>query len=254
MDADEPVEAATTLPPSRAERRDRALRRVVLGLFGLVVAVFVFAEADPSYYWEGLRDHLGAWRAWADRHWVPALALFFLAYATFTALPLPVVTVMCLLSGALFGRTAGTLVASLGYTTGVTVAFLAARWLLRERVRRRFGGKWLARVERGFARDGAYYLLTLRLMPSVPFFLVNLLVALTPVRTRTFAVLSWVGVLPLTFLYAGLGTEVATLDSPKDLLSVPVVATLVTLALLPLVARAVVRRLVRPPEPPDGPG
>src|SRR3954468_12093570 len=244
MDADEPLEATTTLPESRAQRRDRALRRLFLGLVGLIVVIFVLAESNPSCYWENIQDHLGAWRTWADQHWLPALALFFLAYATATALPLPVVTVACLLSGALFGRVPGTLVASLGYAAGVTVAFLAARWLLRERVRRRFGGKWLTRIERGFERDGAYYLLTLRLMPSVPFFLVNLLMALTPIRTRTFAVVSWVGVLPMTFLYAGLGTEVANLSSPTGLLSVPVIVTLVTLALLPLVVRAVVRRLI----------
>src|SRR5439155_15481239 len=119
-----------------------------------------------------------------------------------------------------------------------------------------FGGKWLEKVECGVARDGAYYLLTLRLMPSVPFFLVNLLMALTPIRTRTYILMSWAGVLPMTFLYAGLGTEVAHLKSPSGLLSVSVIATLVALALLPLVVRAVVRRLGPPAaievEPPGG--
>lgn len=253
MGSDDPAEVAASLPQSPAERRDRALRYVVLGLLGLVAVVFVFVEANPFRYWETLERHLGAWRAWADEHWLPAVLLFFVVYAALTVLPLPVVTVMCLLSGALFGRTAGTLVASLGYTAGVTASFLAARWLLRDWVRRRYAGKRLDRIERGFARDGAYYLLTLRLMPSVPFFLVSLLMALTPIRTRTYSVVRWVGVLPLTFLYAGLGTEVATLDSPSGLLSVPVIATLVALALLPLVARVIVRRLIRPPEPSDGP-
>ena len=80
-------------------------------------------------------------------------------------------------------------------------------------------------------------------MPSVPYYLVNLLMALTPIRTRTYVLVSWVGVLPMTFLYAGLGTEVATVESPSGLLSLPVLGTLVALALLPLVVRAVVRRL-----------
>jgi uncharacterized membrane protein YdjX (TVP38/TMEM64 family) len=249
MDAGEPQAATPDEALTRAARRDRALRRIVIGLFGIIVVIFVLAESNPSCYWENIQDNLGAWRTWASDHPVAALALFFLTYATFTSLPLPVVTVMSLLAGALFGRTGGTLVASLGYTAGVTVAFLASRWLLRERVRRRFAGKWLGRFERGVERDGAYYLLTLRLMPSVPFFLVNLLMALTPIRTRTYVLVSWIGVLPLTFLYAGLGTEVANIPSPSGLLSVPVIATLVALAVLPLVFRVVVRKLIRPTVP-----
>jgi uncharacterized membrane protein YdjX (TVP38/TMEM64 family) len=251
MDADGPGAATADGPPAGTRRKDRAYRRIVLGLIGLLVVVFVLTELNPSCLWEKVQHNVVAWRDWAGDHWVPALFLFFLTYAAFTSLPLPVVTVMCLLSGALFGRAAGTAVASLGYTAGVTTAFLAARWLLQERVRRRFGGTWLGRVERGIARDGAYYLLTLRLMPSVPFFLVNLLMALTPIRTRTYVLVSWVGVLPMTFLYAGLGTEVAHLKSPTGLLSVSVIATLVALAVLPLIVRAVVRRF-GPPAPADG--
>jgi len=234
---------------TRAERRDRALRRIWLGLFALLVICFVVTELNPSCLWQKVQHHIGAWRGWAGDHRAPALVAFFLAYAAFTSLPLPVVTVMCLLAGALFGRTAGTAVASLGYTAGVTTAFLASRWLLRERVRRRFGGKWLGRVERGVARDGAYYLLTLRLMPSVPYFLVNLLMALTPIRTRTYVLVSWVGVLPITFLYAGLGTEVAAIESPSGLLRLPVIVTLVGLALLPIMVRWFLSWL-RPGSPP----
>jgi uncharacterized membrane protein YdjX (TVP38/TMEM64 family) len=251
VDAVEP-RAAAERAATAAERRDRALRRIFIGLFALLVICFVITELNPSCMWQKVQDNVGAWRAWAGDHWLAALALFFLVYAAFTALPLPVVTVMCLLAGALFGRTAGTAVASLGYTAGVTVAFLTARGLLRDRVRRRFGGRWLGRVERGFERDGTYYLLTLRLMPSVPYWLVNLLVALTPVRTRTYMLVSWVGVLPMTFLYAGLGTEVATVESPSGLLSLSVIGTLVALALLPLVVRAVIRRMApAPAELPD---
>jgi uncharacterized membrane protein YdjX (TVP38/TMEM64 family) len=238
---------------TRAERRDRALRRIWLGLFGLLVLCFVIAELNPSCLWQKVQHHVGAWRGWADDHRLPALVVFFLVYATFTSLPLPVVTVMCLLAGALFGRTAGTAVASLGYTAGVTVAFLASRWLLRDRVRRRFGGTWLGRVERGMARDGVYYLLTLRLMPSVPYYLVNMLMALTPIRTGTYVLVSWVGVLPITFLYTGLGTEVAAIESPSGLLRLPVIVTLIGLALLPIMVRWFLSWLRPGPPPAEGP-
>jgi uncharacterized membrane protein YdjX (TVP38/TMEM64 family) len=248
MGAVEP-DAGIGAPTDEGRRRDRRWRHIVLGLIAVAAVAYVITELNPSCMWEKVQDNVGHWRTLAAEHPAAALLAFFLAYATFTALPLPVVTVMCLLAGALFDRTTGTVVASLGYTTGVTAAFLASRWLLRERIRRRFGGRWLRRVETGVARDGAYYLLTLRLMPSIPFFLVNLLMALTPIRTRTYILASWAGVLPITFLYAGLGTEVAHLKSPTGLLSVSIIGSLVALALLPLAVRAVVRWIGGPASP-----
>jgi uncharacterized membrane protein YdjX (TVP38/TMEM64 family) len=248
MEAVEP-DVGTGPPDEAGHRRDRRWQRLVLALIAVVAVAFAVTELNPTCLWEKVQDNVSVWRSWAADHPVVALLAFFLAYAAFTALPLPVVTVMCLLAGALFDRATGTVIASLAYTTGVTVAFLTSRWLLRDRIRRRFGGRWLGKVERGVARDGAYYLLTLRLMPSVPFFLVNLLMALTPIRTPTYVLASWVGVLPITFLYAGLGTEVATIRSPSGLLSVSVIGTLVALAVLPLVVRAVVRRIGRPTAP-----
>jgi uncharacterized membrane protein YdjX (TVP38/TMEM64 family) len=243
------TDAGTGAPVAEARRRDRRWRHIVLGIIAVVAVAYAITELNPTCLWEKVQGNVEAWRTWAADHPVPAVLAFFLVYATFTALPLPVVTVMCLLAGALFDRTTGTVVASLGYTTGVTAAFLLSRTLFRERIRRRFGGRWLRKVEHGVARDGAYYLLTLRLMPSIPFFLVNLLMALTPIRTRTYVLVSWVGVLPITFLYAGLGTEVAHLESPSGLLSVPIIGSLVALALLPLVVRAVVRRIGGPTAP-----
>jgi uncharacterized membrane protein YdjX (TVP38/TMEM64 family) len=230
--------------PAPYAGRSALLRRVALAALTVGAVALLLVAPDTASIWEAVQKHLGAWQEWSAEHTLLAVAAFFLAYAVATALPLPVLTIMSLLAGALFGRTTGTAVAALAYTAGVTVAFLAARWLLRERVQRN-AGPWLARIERGVARDGAFYLLTLRLMPSVPFFLVNMLMALTPMRTRTYALVSWLGVLPTTFLYAGVGTELADLKSPSDVLSVPVIASLVALAVVPLV----VRKFLRRPEP-----
>lgn len=199
------------------------------------------AGPSAASAWNIVQTNIDTWQAWTGQHTLLALIAFFAAYTLCAALPLPVLTVMSLLAGALFGRAAGTAVAVLAYTTGVTIAFLAARGLLRDRVRR-YSGPWLQRIERGVARDGAAYLLTLRLMPSVPFFLVNVLMALTPIRTRTYALVSGVGALPMKFLYAGTGTELATLRSPSDVLSVPLIASLVALAVVPLLVRKLLRR------------
>jgi uncharacterized membrane protein YdjX (TVP38/TMEM64 family) len=191
--------------------------------------------------WDAVRENLESWQAWVGRNPVPAVLGFFLAVAVATLLPLS------LLAGALFGTTLGVLVTSLAYTTGVTVSFLVARSLLRDRVRRMVGG-WLRRVERGVTRDGAFYLLTLRLIPSVPFFLVNVLMALTPIRTRTYVVVSWVGSLPLAFLCAAVGTGLASLESPADAFSPGAISALIALAALPLLVRKLFR-LLRPAAP-----
>jgi uncharacterized membrane protein YdjX (TVP38/TMEM64 family) len=230
--------APTRSPAGRA--RPGALWRAAPVLLALAVLAWVALGPGASAAWDAVRANLDAWQQWAGGNLLVAVLVFFLAYALATALPLPALTVMSLLAGALFGRHLGTAVASVAYTAGVTAAFLAARCLLRDRVRRN-AGRWLERVERGVGRDGAFYLLTLRLMPSVPFFLVNVLMALTPIRTRTYALVSWVGVLPITFLYAGVGTELAGLESPADVLSPPVLASLAALAVAPLVLRRLLR-------------
>jgi uncharacterized membrane protein YdjX (TVP38/TMEM64 family) len=228
--------------PGRPRRAAALTRRAGLAVVCVALGVLLFAYGpSASSAWATVRANLSSWQDWSERNPVPALAAFFATYALAAALPLPILTVMSLLAGALFGRATGTAVAALGYTVGVTIAFLAARRLLRGWVRARAGNR-LRRIERGFERDGAFYLLTLRLMPSVPFFLVNVLMALTPMRTRHYALVSCVGVLPMTFLYTGVGSELASLQSPSDVLSAPLVASLAALALLPLLARKVLRR------------
>lgn len=256
----EPLPTAVQEPPPRAacppgDRPPGGARRwlpIVL-VAGAVVAV-IFLGPGPSAVLATIQEHLTVWQEWAGRHPAESLLLFFATYALATALPLPVVTVASLLAGALFGRLLGTTVASLGYTAGVTLAFLWTRLLLRGWVRLHFG-RWLRRVERGMARDGAFYLLTLRLLPSMPFFLVNLLMALTPIRTRTYVLVSWVGVLPISFLYAGVGRELAALESPSDILSASVLVSLALLAVAPLLVRLLLRLRARDgcPEPPDVP-
>jgi len=236
-----PVEPSATIDQPSQPRGAALACRAGIGILTLcAIIVLLTLGLSGSTPWQVLRTNLNDWQSWTAHHTALALAAFFLIYALFASLPLPVLTMMTLLAGALFGRTTGTAVAALAYTLGVTVSFLAARWLLRDRVRRNVG-TWLGPIERGIARDGPFYLLTLRLMPSVPFFLVNLLMALTPIRTRTYALVSWVGVLPMTFLYTGVGTELAALQSPSDVLTVPLIASLVALAVAPLLARKLLR-------------
>jgi uncharacterized membrane protein YdjX (TVP38/TMEM64 family) len=169
-----------------------------------------------------------------------SLLLFFLVYAAVTGLSLPVAAPLSLAAGALFGRWLGTAVVSAASTLGATAAFFSSRYVLRDFVRRRLGPR-LEALDRGLDEDGAFYLLTLRLVPLVPFFLVNLGMGLTRVRLRTFVWVSWLGMLPGTFLYVNAGTELARVASPADALSPEVLLSLAALGVVPLALRLLLK-------------
>jgi pyruvate/2-oxoglutarate dehydrogenase complex dihydrolipoamide dehydrogenase (E3) component/uncharacterized membrane protein YdjX (TVP38/TMEM64 family) len=167
-------------------------------------------------------------------------AAFFGAYVLATALSLPgAATVLTLLAGALFGLLGGVLLVSFASSIGATLAFLASRFVLRDAVRARFGDK-LGAIDEGVRRDGAFYLFTLRLIPLFPFFLVNLVMGLTPIATRTFYWVSQLGMLAGTVVYVNAGTELAKIDSPRGLLSPALIGSFVLLGLFPLIAKKIV--------------
>jgi pyruvate/2-oxoglutarate dehydrogenase complex dihydrolipoamide dehydrogenase (E3) component/uncharacterized membrane protein YdjX (TVP38/TMEM64 family) len=168
----------------------------------------------------------------------PALVLggYFLLYVAVAALSLPGAAVLTVAGGALFGLGVGTLVVSFASSLGATLAFLVSRWLLRDWVQGRFGAR-LAAVNAGMAKDGAFYLFTLRLVPIFPFFLVNLLMGLTPLRTRTFYWVSQLGMLAGTLVYVNAGTQLARLDSLSGILSPALLGSFALLGVFPLLAR-----------------
>jgi pyruvate/2-oxoglutarate dehydrogenase complex dihydrolipoamide dehydrogenase (E3) component/uncharacterized membrane protein YdjX (TVP38/TMEM64 family) len=160
------------------------------------------------------------------------------------AMSLPGATIFTLAGGAAFGFWLGLLLASFASSIGATLAFLVARHLLRDSVQARFG-KQLAPINEGMARDGWLYLLTLRLVPLFPFFVVNLLVALTPIAAARFYWVSQVGMFAGTMVYVNAGTQLASLGSVRDVLSPALLGSFVLLGLFPLLAKAVVGALQR---------
>ena len=131
---------------------------------------------------------------------------FFAAYVAVTGLSLPGAALMTLVAGAIFGLLWGTVVVSFASSAGATLAFLASRFVLRDWVQSRFG-RSLRAVNRGIEREGAFYLFTLRLIPAVPFFAINLAMGLTPMRAATFYWVSQVGMLAGTIVYVNAGTR-----------------------------------------------
>ena len=160
------------------------------------------------------------------------LASFFAIYVAVAALSLPGAAVLTLAAGALFGLPVGLLVASFASSIGATLAFLVARHLLRDAVQARFGDR-LEGFQRNIERDGAFYLFTLRLVPAFPFFLVNLVMGLTRLRTGTFYLVSQLGMLAGTAVFVNAGTQLARIDSLSGILSPALIASFALLGVFP---------------------
>ncbi|MFG0876023.1 FAD-dependent oxidoreductase [Aeromonas media] len=221
--------------------RGRLLLLLVMG--SLVGAFFVF-DLDAYLSLPRLQAHQVQASAWVQAHFGQAALLFTLLYVITTALSLPGAALLTLGGSALFGVGWGLLLVSFASTLGATLAFLSARFLLRDWVSRRFGDK-LTTFEAGMAKDGAFFLLSLRLIPLFPFFLVNLLMGLTPIRVSTYYWVSQLGMLPGTFVYVLAGSELATLTSTGKILSPGLVAALTLLGLMPWLMPWLMRWLQR---------
>jgi pyruvate/2-oxoglutarate dehydrogenase complex dihydrolipoamide dehydrogenase (E3) component/uncharacterized membrane protein YdjX (TVP38/TMEM64 family) len=209
-----------------------------------IALAFAF-DLDRLLTLEALKARRDALQALVDARPVASAAAFFTVYVVAAALSLPgAATALTLLGGALFGLGWGVVLVSFASSVGATLAFLAARFLLREPVRARFGAR-LAAIDEGVRRDGAFYLFSLRLIPLFPFFLVNLAMGLTPIATRTYYVASQLGMLAATVVYVNAGTELARIDSVRGLLSPGLIASFVLLGLLPLAARRALDAIAR---------
>ncbi|MEX0675898.1 MAG: TVP38/TMEM64 family protein [Pirellulales bacterium] len=225
---------------AREPRRRRWLRYALVILVVAAMGTFYLSGLWRYVSWESMRANLETWQGYVARHVVLAVVVFFCAYATITALSLPAAAAMTLVAGALFGRVLGTAMVSAASTLGATLAFLASRYLFRDGAQSRYGHR-LRAINEGIERDGAYYLFMLRLVPLVPFFLINLGMGLTPIGVGTYVVTSWLGMLLGTILYVNAGTAIATIESPGDVLSPTILVSLAALGVIPLLIRKIVR-------------
>ncbi len=208
---------------------------VALALLGLVVA---FLALDLGQYLQlsAIQARQADLETWRAAQPVTAALLFFAAYVAATALSLPGAVVMTLAGGAIFGLGWGLLIVSFASSIGATLAFLASRWLLGSWVQQRFGDK-LAALNAGVAREGGFYLFTLRLVPVVPFFIINLAMGLTPMRPLTFYWVSQLGMLAGTAVYVNAGTQLAGIRSLSGIVSPGLLGSLALLGVFPLVAK-----------------
>ncbi|HHX8650073.1 TPA: TVP38/TMEM64 family protein [Vibrio diabolicus] len=219
-------------------------KKLILGL--ILVAIIVFLGVNFSQYLtlENAKAQQEALTTYIDQNFVFSAAIYFFAYIAITAFSIPGAAVVTLLGAALFGFWTSLLLVSFASTMGATLAFLSSRYLLRDWVQNKFGNKLIA-INQGVEKDGAFYLFSLRLIPVFPFFLINLLMGLTPMSVGRFYLTSQVGMLPGTAVYLNAGTQLATIESMSGIISPAVLASFALLGLFPIITKWVMNK-VRP--------
>jgi pyruvate/2-oxoglutarate dehydrogenase complex dihydrolipoamide dehydrogenase (E3) component/uncharacterized membrane protein YdjX (TVP38/TMEM64 family) len=216
----------------------RSRQTLFLIFLALVMGAFVALDLSRFLSFEQLKASQAGFSQLHAQQPFTVAAVYFLVYVLATALSFPGAVIITLAGGALFGLWQGLLLVSFASTIGATLAFLASRFVLREWVEVRFGQR-LADINAGVDKEGAFYLFTLRLIPVVPFFLINLLMGLTRMKTGTFYVASQIGMLAGTAVYVNAGTQLAQLDSVQGILSPALLGSFVLLGIFPLLARRV---------------
>jgi pyruvate/2-oxoglutarate dehydrogenase complex dihydrolipoamide dehydrogenase (E3) component/uncharacterized membrane protein YdjX (TVP38/TMEM64 family) len=213
------------------------MKNLFIGLL-LIAAVMVFfaLDLDQSLSLDGIKPSLQSLAEWRIRSPLLAAAGFFLTYVLVAALSLPGAVILSLSGGALFGLGWGVLLVSFASSLGALLAFLASRYALREAVQKRFGER-LKTFNECVENDGASYLFTLRLIPVIPFFVINLLMGLTPMRAFTFYIVSQAGMLASTVVYANAGTQLAELDGVSGILSPWLLISFALLGASPWIAK-----------------
>ncbi|WP_029525269.1 FAD-dependent oxidoreductase [Polaromonas glacialis] len=197
------------------------------------IAAFFVLDLGRYFSLAFIKDSQASFTVLFNERPVMVTLVFFAVYVAVTALSLPGAAILTLAGGASFGLVWGTVVVSLASTIGATLAMLAARYLLRDAIQARFGRR-LDEVNKGIEREGAFYLFSLRLIPVVPFFALNLLMGLTRIRTWTYFWVSQLGMFAGTVAYVNAGTQIAKIDSLQSILSPGLIGSFVLLGLLPL--------------------
>lgn len=230
---DQQVAMQNDMPVSGQARGFNAGRMVIAAVIAVAIGAFLYFELGQYLSLDALKQNRDQLLAFTESNYAASVAIFILTYIVVTGLSLPGAVILTLAGGFVFGGVIGTLFVNLGATTGATLAFLAARYLLRDWVEQKFG-RWIEPVQQGFAKNAFSYLLTLRLIPLFPFFVVNLVSGLTRVKVGTYVAATAIGIIPGSFVYAYAGRQLGTINSLKEIASPNVIGAFVLLGLLAL--------------------
>jgi len=212
---------------------------LLLSLVTVLVASFFVFDLAHYFTLEYVQSQRQSFISYYQQHQLLTIVVYMLIYIAVTAMSLPGATIMTLAGGGVLGFVTGSIVISFASTIGATAAFLMSRYVLRDSIQAKFGDK-LKTINEGMQKDGAFYLFTLRLLPIFPFFLINLLMGITSIRTSRFYWVSQLGMLPGTLVYVNAGDQLASITSISGILSPALIFSFALLGIFPLVARKLV--------------
>lgn len=217
-----------------------------IALVAVLAAAFVGLYSQFSEYasLDYIKEQQSVFRDYYAGNQAVILAAFFVGYVAVTALSLPGAAIMTLLAGALFGLVVGAILVSFASSIGATLAFLVARFVLGESLQEKYADK-LKKINEGIAREGNFYLFTMRLIPVFPFFLINILMGVTKLPALSFYWVSQAGMLPGTIVYVFAGTQLADIESLGDIVSPGLLVAFVALGMFPLAAKRTVEFIRR---------
>ena len=216
---------------------------LILSVVCFLLSYFIF-DLGRFFNLEYQKNQQVAIESWRSAQPLTAALFFFTTYIIITGLSLPGATIMSLAIGAFFGLFWGVLLVSFASSIGATLAFLTARYLFRDWVHLRFGER-LQAINAGIEKDGGYYLFTLRLVPLFPYFIINLLMGLTPIRTPTYYLATQAGMLAANFVFVNAGTQLAKINSVSDILSPGLIGSFILLGFFPLVIKKIIALVTR---------
>ena len=220
--------------PMTSESSSTALGIIgILAILALGIGTFAYFDLGQYFSLESLKANRNNLLTYTNANFATAVTIYVLIYIVQTGFSLPGATIMTVAGGFLFGSILGTLFVNIGATTGATLAFLAARYLLRDWVEGKFGER-IEPMQTGFSKNAFSYLMTLRLIPAFPFFLVNLVSGLTRVNLGTYILATSIGIIPGSFVFAFAGSQLGAINSLGEIASPPVLMALTLLGLLAL--------------------
>ncbi|MFT5839735.1 MAG: pyruvate/2-oxoglutarate dehydrogenase complex dihydrolipoamide dehydrogenase (E3) component [Flavobacteriales bacterium] len=217
-------------------------RGILLAIIISLIGVFFVFDLGQHLTLESLKSNQQHLADFIQQNWLQAFIGYFVLYVVVTALSLPGAAILTLGAGALFGLGWGLLLASFASTIGATFAFLVSRFLLRDWVKTTFSNKIKA-IDEGITKDGAFYLLSLRMVPLFPFFVINLVMGITSIKTLTYYWVSQIGMLMGTVVFVNAGTQLIEINTLSDIVSADLLLSFALLGLFPLIAKFILNRL-----------
>lgn len=214
-------------------------RGLLLVTIVMLIAAFFIFDIGQYLTLDSLKAHQQDLAEYIQSNWLQAFVIYFVIYVAATALSLPGAIILTLGAGALFGLGFGLLLASFASTIGATLAFLVSRFLLRDWVKATFSERIKA-IDKGVEKDGPFYLLSLRLVPIFPFFVINLVMGVTSIKTVTYYFVSQIGMLIGTAVYVNAGTQLAEIEAVSDIVSRDLILSFVLLGIFPIIAKLII--------------